>query len=166
MPEERKASEVELELLLADSIVALTPIDDVLKLLCAGSRSIGRSVEFTKVTDEVRQRVDQTRANLPREIDPPQVQRLEIDSSPIMTYAVSSPDMSASDLSWFVDDTVSRSLQGEKGVAQVSRVGGVDREINVVVDPVKAQARHITAEDVAVARSTSSSIRIEWLRKA
>src|SRR5664279_4250943 len=54
MPEIRKASEVELELLLADSIVALTPIDDVLKLLCAGSRSIGRSVEFTKVTDEVR----------------------------------------------------------------------------------------------------------------
>jgi HAE1 family hydrophobic/amphiphilic exporter-1 len=101
--------------------------------------------DLQKVTDEVRQRVDQTRANLPREIDPPQVQRLEIDSSPIMTYAVSSPDMSASDLSWFVDDTVSRSLQGEKGVAQVSRVGGVDREINVIVDPDRMAAQGLTA---------------------
>ena len=98
-----------------------------------------------KPTDEVRQRVDQTRVNLPREIDPPTVQRLEIDSSPILTYAVSSPDMSASDLSWFIDDTVSRSLQGEKGVAQVSRVGGVDREINVVIDPDRLAAQGLTA---------------------
>ncbi|HZC17757.1 MAG TPA: efflux RND transporter permease subunit [Caulobacteraceae bacterium] len=101
--------------------------------------------DLQKVTDEVRQRVDQTRANLPREIDPPQVERLEIDSSPILTYAVSSPAMSASELSWFVDDTISRSLQDEKGVAQVSRVGGVDREINVIVDPDKMAAQGLTA---------------------
>ena len=109
--------------------------------------------DLQKVTDEVRQRVDQTRAILPREIDPPQVQRLEIDSSPILTYAVSSPNMSASDLSWFVDDTISRSLQGEKGVAQVSRVGGVDREINVIVDPDRMAAQGLTATQLNTALS-------------
>jgi HAE1 family hydrophobic/amphiphilic exporter-1 len=101
--------------------------------------------DLQKVTDEVRQRVDQTRANLPREIDPPQVERLEIDSSPILTYAVASSTMSSSELSWFVDDTISRSLQDEKGVAQVSRVGGVDREINVLVDPDRMAAQGLTA---------------------
>ncbi len=101
--------------------------------------------DLQKVTDEVRQRVDQTRVNLPPEIDPPTVQRLEIDSSPILTYAVSSPAMSASELSWFIDDTVSRALQGEKGVAQVSRVGGVDREINIIVDPDRMAAQGLTA---------------------
>jgi hydrophobic/amphiphilic exporter-1 (mainly G- bacteria), HAE1 family len=101
--------------------------------------------DLQKVTDEVRQRVDQARATLPREIDPPQVERLEIDSSPILTYAVASPTMSAADLSWFVDDTISRSLQSEKGVAQVSRVGGVDREINVIVDPDRMAAQGLTA---------------------
>jgi HAE1 family hydrophobic/amphiphilic exporter-1 len=109
--------------------------------------------DLQKVTDEVRQRVDQTRAILPREIDPPQVSRLEIDSSPILTYAVSAPDMSASDLSWFVDDTISRSLQGEKGVAQVSRVGGVDREINVIVDPDRMAAQGLTATALNTALS-------------
>jgi hypothetical protein len=54
MPKESKASEAEFELVLADSIVAATPIRDVLKLLCADGRSIWRSVEFTKVTDEMR----------------------------------------------------------------------------------------------------------------
>ena len=107
--------------------------------------------DLQKVTDEVRQRVDQTRAILPREIDPPQVERLEIDSSPILTYAVASPTMSAADLSWFVDDTISRSLQGEKGVAQVSRVGGVDREINVIVDPDRMAAQGLTATSLNAA---------------
>ena len=44
--------------------------------------------DLQKVTDQVRSKVDQARAQLPREIDEPTVQRLEIDSAPIMTYAV------------------------------------------------------------------------------
>jgi hydrophobic/amphiphilic exporter-1 (mainly G- bacteria), HAE1 family len=107
--------------------------------------------DLQKVTDEVRQRVDQARVNLPREIDPPTVERIEIDSSPILTYAVSSPDMSPSQLSWFVDDTVSRALQGADGVAQVSRVGGIDREINVIVDPDRMAAQGLTATALNVA---------------
>src|ERR1700749_3759544 len=82
--------------------------------------------DLQKATDEVRQRVDQTRAVLPREIDPPTVQRLEINSEPILTYAVSSPSMTPAEISWFIDDTIARELQSAKGVAQVSRVGGVD----------------------------------------
>src|SRR6185312_3838109 len=107
--------------------------------------------DLQKVTDEARQRVDQTRVNLPREIDPPTVQRLEINSQPIITYAVSAPDMSPSQLSWFIDDTVSRELQAAKGVAQVSRVGGIDREINVIVDPDKLAAQGLTATQLNAA---------------
>ena len=101
--------------------------------------------DLQKVTDEVRQRVDQTRAVLPPGIDPPQVQRLEINSQPIVTYAVAAPNMSPSGLSWFIDDTVSRTLQAEKGVAQVSRVGGVDREINIIIDPDRMAAQGLNA---------------------
>ncbi len=43
--------------------------------------------DLQKATDDVRSRVDQTRSALPREIDPPVVQRLEIDDQPIITYA-------------------------------------------------------------------------------
>ena len=102
--------------------------------------------DLQKVTDEVRQQVDQTRVNLPREIDPPTVQRLEIDSQPILTYAVASPDMSASQLSWFVDDTVSRALQAQQGRRPgLAASAGVDREINVIVDPDRLAAQGLTA---------------------
>ena len=101
--------------------------------------------DLQKVTDQVRSKVDQARAQLPREIDEPTVQRLEIDSAPIMTYAVSASGVSQTDLSWFIDDTVSRTLQGEKGVAQVARIGGMNREVNVVVDPDRLAANGLTA---------------------
>ena len=101
--------------------------------------------DLQKVTDQVRSKVDQARAQLPREIDEPTVQRLEIDSAPIMTYAVAAPGRSQADLSWFIDDYVSRTLQGEKGVAQVARIGGMNREINVVVDPDRLTANGLTA---------------------
>ena len=107
--------------------------------------------DLQKVTDEVRQKVDQTRAVLPLGIDPPQTSRLDVNSSPIVTYAVSAPSMSPSNLSWFIDDTVSRTLQAESGVAQVSRVGGVDREINIIIDPDRMAAQGLNASTLNAA---------------
>ena len=106
------------------------------------------SEDMQKMTDQVRTRVDQTRVSLPRDIDPPTVQRADIDSEAILTYAVSAPKMADVALSWFIDDTVSRALQAEDGVAQVQRVGGVNREINVIVDPEKLSGYGLTAPQI------------------
>ena len=104
--------------------------------------------DLQKATDDVRARIDQTRAVLPREIDEPTVQRIELDSQPILNYAVSAEGMSQVELSWFVEDTVARALQAEDGVAQVVRIGGVTREINVILDPDRLAARGLTAAQV------------------
>jgi HAE1 family hydrophobic/amphiphilic exporter-1 len=105
-------------------------------------------VDLQKATDDVRTAVERTRAILPNSIDPPRVTQVDIASAPILTFAVSSPTMSATELSWFVDNTVSRGLQASPGVAQVSRVGGVDREINVTLDPDRMAAREVTAPQI------------------
>ena len=68
-----------------------------------------------------------------------------------MTYAVSAPAMSDDALSWFIDDTLSRELQGSTGVSRISRVGGVSREINVVVSPDRLAAHGLTATQVNTA---------------
>jgi HAE1 family hydrophobic/amphiphilic exporter-1 len=104
--------------------------------------------DLQKKTDQVRSAIDRIRAQLPRDIDAPIIAQVEVDSFPILTYSVSAPGMSETEVSWFVDDTISRALQAEKGVAQVARVGGVNREINVLVDPDKLAARGLTAADV------------------
>ncbi len=104
--------------------------------------------DLQKKTDEVQTRIDQLRPNLPREIDEPLVQRVEFDSFPISTFAVSAPALSDVELSWFIDDTVARALQQEKGVAQINRVGGVNREVNVIIDPDRMAAHGLTASQV------------------
>jgi HAE1 family hydrophobic/amphiphilic exporter-1 len=137
---------------------AMAGIPDVRSIQSQVSQGVSNTMvqfelgeDLQKATDEVRQRVDQTRAALPREIDPPTVQRLEFNSEPMLTYAVSSPTMTPAEISWFIDDTVGRELQTAKGVAQISRVGGIDREINVTVDPDRLAARGLTANALNVA---------------
>jgi HAE1 family hydrophobic/amphiphilic exporter-1 len=107
---------------------------------------LGENIQ--KATDDVRSKIDQIRNNLPRDVDPPITQRLEVDSQPIVTYAVSAPAMSETELSWFIDNTISRDLQAQPGVSQINRLGGADREINVLVDPDRLAAQGLTASQV------------------
>ncbi|MEO6377770.1 MAG: efflux RND transporter permease subunit, partial [Caulobacteraceae bacterium] len=109
--------------------------------------------DMQKAIDDVRTAVERVRINLPTGIDPPSVTRVDIDSAPILTYAVSSSKLSAADLSWFVEDTVARAVQAQPGVAQVIRVGGVDREINVVLQPDRMAALGVTAPQINAALS-------------
>lgn len=109
--------------------------------------------DMQKATDEVRTAVEMTRANLPQGIDPPSTRRLDMSSEPILTFAVSAPDLSEVELSWFVDDTIARAVQAVPGVAQVSRVGGVDREINVTLDPQRLAAAGVNAATISQALS-------------
>ena len=138
-----------------DAIAGLPDAKNVYSTVSQGVSTT--SIEFElghdlqKKTDDVRTRIDQTRAVLPREIDEPTVTKVEIDNQPILTYAVEASGMSDSELSWFIDDTISRGLQASKGVSQISRVGGVNREINVIVDPDKLTARGLTAASVNTA---------------
>ncbi len=102
----------------------------------------------TQATDEVRAAIDGVRIGLPRGIEEPVVKRFDVDSQPIVTYAVYAPAMSDVELSQFVDDTVARRVMLEDGVAQVRRLGGVDREINVTLDPSRLEALGLTAPQV------------------
>ena len=143
-----------------DAVASISNVKTIRSSVVQGASTT--TIEFNlgedlqKVTDEVRSKVDQTRSLLPREVDEPIVQRLEITSAPIITYAVSAPNMSATELSWFIDDTVTRALQGEKGVAQVARVGGVDREINVILDPDRMASFGVTAPQLNTALANFS----------
>jgi HAE1 family hydrophobic/amphiphilic exporter-1 len=138
-----------------DAVAGIAGVKHISSEITLGASTT--SIEFElgsdmqKVTDDVRTAIDRTRVLLPPGIDPPNVQRVDIDSAPILTYAVSSNTMAPVDLSWFVDDTVARAIQAGKGVAQVSRLGGIDREINVTLDPAKMAAFAVTAPQVNAA---------------
>ncbi len=106
------------------------------------------SVDIDRALNDVKDQIAKIRTDLPRTIDEPIVSRLDVEGLPIVTYAASAPGMTVEQLSWFIDDTVARDLQGVKGVGEVTRNGGVDREIRVSLDPDKLLALGVTAAAV------------------
>jgi len=101
-----------------------------------------------RAVNDVRDAVSKVRSQLPQGIDEPQIQRLDVDGGPFSYYAVTTTDLTLEELSWFVDNTINKRLLGVKGVAQVFRDGGLDREIRVNLDPARMQALGLTAVEV------------------
>ncbi len=99
--------------------------------------------------EDVRSAITRVRGDLPREINEPVVSKIEIAGKPILTYAISVPGMSEEELSWFVDNNMTRILLGVKGVGAVSRVGGVTRQVRVELDPEKMLALKLSAADIS-----------------
>ncbi len=106
------------------------------------------SVDIDRALNDVKDAIAKIRSDLPRTIDEPVVSRVDIEGLPIVTYAASAPGMSVEQLSWFVDDLVARDLQSIRGVGEVKRFGGVDREVRVSLDPQKLLALGVTAAAV------------------
>jgi hydrophobe/amphiphile efflux-1 (HAE1) family protein len=101
-----------------------------------------------RAVNDVRDAVTKVRSELPDGILEPQIQRMEIEGGPISYMAVQSTAMTLEELSWFVDNTITKRMVAIPGVAKVGRGGGVTREIRIDLDPVKLQAYGITAAQV------------------
>jgi multidrug efflux pump subunit AcrB len=102
-----------------------------------------------RALNDVKDAVTNVRGNLPSGINEPLIQRIDVVGLPIVTYAAISPGKTPEQLSYFVDDVVKRALQGVRNVGRVERIGGVDREIRVGLDPDRLQAVGLTALDVS-----------------
>ena len=63
-----------------------------------------------RALNDIKDAITRVRANLPRSIDEPLVQRVDIAGLPILTYAAISPRKTPEQLSWFVEDVVIRVL--------------------------------------------------------
>lgn len=135
-----------------DAVSNITGVKHVISTITEGKSTT--VVEFRlevptqRAVDDVKDAIDRIKNDLPQSADNPNVTRIDVEGAAIQTFAVNSPGMTPEQLSWFVDDTVIRALQGLKGVARVDRYGGVTREIQVELDPDRLNALGVTAADV------------------
>jgi hydrophobe/amphiphile efflux-1 (HAE1) family protein len=134
------------------SVAGIGNIHNITSLALEGVSStwiefqIGTPID--RAVADVRDAVAKVRSNLPNGIQEPIVQRVDVDGGPIAYYAVATTSETQEQLSWFVDNAVTKRLLAIQGVAQVFRGGGVNREIRVELDPARMQALGITAVDV------------------
>lgn len=136
-----------------DAISGLQGVKHVETRITEGEVSMDISFVLSKPVGEalieVKDAVDRIRSTLPADLDPPAVSSDIAFDDPVLSYAVSSKGMAEGELSWYVDDTVTRALMAIPGVGRVERIGGVGREVLVEVNPAQLNALGVTASDVA-----------------
>ena len=116
-------------------------------------------VPTDKAVQDTKDAVDRIRGDLPGAVEAPVVTRIDVEGQAIMSFAVSAPNLTIEEMSWFVDDVIKRALQGRPGVGKVDRFGGANREIRVELDPVKLDSFGISASSVnAQLRSTNTNL--------
>ena len=106
-------------------------------------------IETNQAVADVTDAITRVRADLPQGIDAPLIRRVDVVGLPILTYAAIAPGKTPEQLSYFVQDVVIRALQGIQGVGGVQRIGSVEREIRVGLDPFRVQGVGLTPLDVS-----------------
>ncbi|TAF57699.1 MAG: efflux RND transporter permease subunit [Oscillatoriales cyanobacterium] len=135
-----------------DAVIGLGDIEDLVSTVNEGvsvtTINFELGVDSEAKTNEVRNALSQVRQELPQDINEPIVKKLEFAGGAIATYVVRSKERSVEELSELVDREIAGALLEVSGVAQVSRSGGVDREVRIQLDPLRLKALGLTATQV------------------
>jgi multidrug efflux pump subunit AcrB len=105
-------------------------------------------IDVTDALSEVTTAIGGVRGSLPDGILEPRINKVNAIGEPIGFFAINADDMTIEQLSWFIDDTVAKRLLKIEGMAEVGRFGGVDREIEVILDPGRMQSLGVTASQI------------------
>ncbi|MCA9006884.1 MAG: efflux RND transporter permease subunit, partial [Planctomycetaceae bacterium] len=129
--------ESEVSAVIEDAVATVAGIDE-LRSISRDGRSfviitfnLNRNVDAA--TQDVRDAVSGVMNLLPPNIDPPIVQKRDLESSPIMTLAVSGPRTSR-ELYLFADRYVKNVIESSPGVGEVQIAGAADRAVKVDID--------------------------------
>ncbi|MBF2714153.1 AcrB/AcrD/AcrF family protein [Agrobacterium vitis] len=144
--------ETEVARKIEDNLASLSLLDHITTTITDGSVSISVSFKLEKDSEEalneVRNAVDST-TDLPAAMESPSVTKVTVQSSPLITYAVRSTRFNETELSWFVDNDMTKALLSVSGVGEVGRIGGIDREVHVDLNPQIMGSLGITAATVS-----------------
>jgi HAE1 family hydrophobic/amphiphilic exporter-1 len=99
-------------------------------------------------SNDVREKVASAIRNMPAELLPPVITKVDPDADPVMSLIVSSKAMSLRTLTELTDKQIARVIQTVNGVGEVSLSGGRAREIHIVVDVEKLNSYGLSMGEV------------------
>ena len=148
-PDEMSSSVVEP---MEEAISGVSGIDEIQARIAEGRGQI--TVRFVLERDlndasnDVREKVASAIRNMPPELLPPVITKVDPDADPVMSLIVSSDSMSLRTLTELTDKQIARVIQTVNGVGQVSLAGGRAREIHIVVDIEKLNSYGLSMTQV------------------
>ena len=126
-------------------------------------------VNGRRAADDVREKLAVIKASFRDEVKESRVSRFDPASTPIFSFALTSPNNSKSvqELTTFADQVVKKRLENVRGVGSITLVGGVKREINIYLKPQAMEAFGIGVDAVmAAVRSENQDLPAGSLRSS
>ncbi len=156
------AAPEEIENLITDKVEKkINDVTDIKRLSSYSSYGVSniwvefeQGVDMDKKMDEIREAVADIKPSLPKEIEAPVIMKLETNNAPIMIVNVSG-NYSDVRLTDFAED-IRDEIEKIGGILQVDVIGGLEREIHVIVDPQKLSQYHISTEQIKTAIESSN----------
>ncbi|MBF0110776.1 MAG: efflux RND transporter permease subunit [Magnetococcales bacterium] len=145
--------ETEVARKIEDSVATLGEVDHIRTTLTDSTATIVVEFNIDKNSEvalnEVRNAVDAIRSDLPQDMTAPVISKKTTTGGVMIAFTVRSDLLDEAELSWLVDNDIAKSLLSVPGVGRFNRMGGIDREIQVDLDPVRMRSLNITAGDVS-----------------
>src|SRR5450756_344232 len=137
---------------------AFNPVEQVKKITSVSLEGVSQVIvefELTRPVDvaaqDLRSKIDGIRRNLPVGVDPPVVQKLDLSAAPIISLALSNPNVPLVRLTALADETIRRRLESVPGVGEVRLSGGLKREVRVYLQPARMEALGVTVPQISAA---------------
>ncbi len=146
--------ETEITKKLEDQINTVSGIDTLQSTSSEGRSQV--TVQFVLSKDvnvaaqDVRDKINLIRNDLPETAEEPIIQKLDLASTPILQIAVSAP-LNQRELYDLADKKISDQIENVSGVGEVTVIGGGEREIQIFLNPERMRAYDVTATDVTAA---------------
>ena len=96
-------------------------------------------------------KINSIRAEFPKDMKEPVIQRIDFNAMPVVSVAVESPSADIKAISSIAEKTIKKRLETVQGVGQVTLVGLARREVQIFVERDKLKAYGLTYAQVAQA---------------
>ena len=109
------------------------------------------TVDPGKAAQDVREKVALVKVGFRKEVKEPRISRFDPADRPVISLSVSSESRGPRDLTPLADQLVKKRIENVRGVGSVSIVGGVKREVQVLLKPTELEALGIGVDQVMAA---------------
>jgi HAE1 family hydrophobic/amphiphilic exporter-1 len=133
------------------SLSSISGIDELSAVIREGNARITLKFvlerDINDAAQDVREKVAQAIRDLPPEVQPPIITKVDPDADPVVSFALSG-SLPLQALTEIADKQIRRAIETVDGVGEVTISGGQAREIHVVLDVEKLNAHGLTVERV------------------
>ena len=126
-----------------NAVATVSDIDTLMSQSSANSSMVIIGFNYGTNMDsamaDIRDKISMAESYLPDEVDKPMVMKIDPTIMPVMAVTIGSDQLSLAQLQTIAEDNIEPRLARISSVASVTILGGLEREVRIAVDPVKAQ---------------------------